>query len=195
VSVPTKNSKEAKRLAVSIAVMEIVERDGLLGVTHSTISRKAKVSRAWLYEYIGRKKEALIDFAADEFGAHISGADDVLPKTKQELQAALVEGIDFLFDAAELNPTVTKIYFRFRGTDNPIGRMIQKYEKHWLNGAEKTLVDILGVSPDEATTLAELILILRLGFAHRLATTAKAKEARARAKKTFEFIHALLDKG
>src|SRR5262245_48455183 len=126
--------------------MEIIERDGLLGVNHSEVARRSKISRAWLYEYIGRDKNSLIEFAAEEFGAHISGAADPLPTTRAELDAALAEGIDFLFDAVEMNPTIVKVYFRFRGTANPIGRMIQKYEKHWLSGAEKTLVDVVGVS-------------------------------------------------
>ena len=43
-------NKEAKGLAVSIAILEIIESEGLLGVTHSKVARKSKVSRAWIYQ-------------------------------------------------------------------------------------------------------------------------------------------------
>lgn len=43
--VSPKNPKEEKQLAVSLAVLEVIEAHGLLGVTHSKVARKAGVSR------------------------------------------------------------------------------------------------------------------------------------------------------
>lgn len=189
----SKNSKEDKQLAVSIAVLEVIEKDGLLGVTHSKVSRKSKVSRAWIYEYIGKEKSALIEFAAEVFASHFSRAKmTVFPKTKSELEQQLKEGVNFLFDSVEISPVIIKLYFRFRGTANPLGHVIQKYEKHWLAGASKTATEILNLPPAQAVNLAELILTLRLGFAHRFATSAKPLEARERAKQIFDFIHSLV---
>lgn len=187
-----KNTKEDKQLAVSVAILEIIERDGLLGVTHSKVSRRSKVSRAWIYEYVGREKSALIEFAAEVFASHFSRAKmTTFPTTKTELEHQLREGVDFLFNSVELSPVVIKLYFRFRGTPNPIGSVIQKYEEQWLAGASKTAFEILHLPAEQAAIIAELVMTLRLGFAHRFATSAKPAESIERAKKTFDFIHSM----
>ena len=192
VSVGEKSNKEIKQLAVSIAILEVIESDGLLGVTHSKISRKSKVSRAWIYEYIGNEKSALIEFGADVFAGHMARVALVeLPKTKESLHLQMKEGVGFLFDSAEQNPLIIKLYFRFRGTANPVGKVIQKYEKQWLENATKTIVAILGLSIDQASLLAETMLTLRLGFAHRVATSSDVKKSRERAEAIFNLIQAM----
>ena len=192
-SAKSKNTKEGKQLAVSIAVLEVVEKEGLLGVTHSKVARKSKVSRAWLYEYIGKEKSALIEFAAEVFAGHFARAKLTdFPKSREELERHLKEGIDFLFDSVELSPVIIKLYFRFRGTDNPIGQVIQKYESQWLKAASKTAINVLGMPAEHTDLLAELVLTLRLGFAHRFATSAQPEKTRARAKMTLDFIYSLL---
>ena len=189
----SKNTKQDKQLAVSVAILEVIEKDGLLGVTHSKVSRRSKVSRAWIYEYIGKEKSALIEFAAEVFASHFARAKmTTFPTTKAELEHQLNEGIDFLFASVELSPVVLKLYFRFRGTANPIGSVIRKYEKQWLTGASKTATEVLHLPAEQAAIIAELILTLRLGFAHRFATSTKPAESRERAKKIFDFIHSLL---
>ncbi len=192
VSVGEKSNKEIKRLAVSIAILEVIESDGLLGVTHSKISRKSNVSRAWIYEYIGNEKSALIEFGADVFAGHMARVALVeLPKTKESLHLQMKEGVGFLFDSVEQNPLIIKLYFRFRGTANPVGKVIQKYEKQWLENATKTIVAILGLSNDQASLLAETMLTLRLGFAHRVATSSDVKKSRERAETIFNLIQAM----
>lgn len=188
-----KSSKEEKQLAVSSAVLQIIEKDGLLAVTHSKVARHAKVSRAWLYEYIGKEKSTLIDHAADVFASHFSRAKKMdLPKTLSELEQRLNEGVDFLLDSAQMNPLIIKLYFRYRGTENPIGKVIQKYEKEWLKSAARSLVDVLKLDAEKAVLLAELMLTLRMSFAHRQATSERPEEFRERAKEIFGFIHALV---
>lgn len=187
------NSKEQKQLAVSVAVLEVIESEGLLGVTHSKVSRRAGVSRAWIYEYIGKEKSALIEYAAEVLASHFARAKMTeLPKSKSDLEAQLKEGIDFLLTSTEQMPVISRLYFRFRGTENPLGAVIQKHEKLWLASASKTLVEVLKLQKEQAALLAELVLTLRMGFAHRLATAKKKAEARARAQQTFDHIHALL---
>lgn len=187
------NSKEEKRLAVSVAVLEVIEREGLLGVTHSKVARKARVSRAWIYEYIGNEKSGLIEFAAEVLASHLARENlTKLPRTRAELEAQLKDGIDFLFTSVDMMPVLTLLYFRFRGTSNPIGIVIHKHEKQWLANASQTLVDVLEMPREQAFLLSELILTLRMGFAHKLATSRQKNEARSRANETFAYIHSLL---
>lgn len=192
ISVGDKSTKEIKQLAVSIAILEIIEGDGLLGVTHSKVSRRSKVSRAWIYEYIGKEKSALIEFGADVFAGHLARVALVeLPKTKDALHAQLIDGIRFLFDSAEQNPLIIKLFFRFRGTSNPVGKVIQKYENQWLENATTTIVTVIGLPTDHASLLAESMLTLRLGFAHRVATSSEVRQSRERAETVFSLIQAM----
>ncbi len=75
---------------------------------------------------------------------------------------------------------------------NPIGDVIQKHEKKWLRNASHTLIEILQMPSDQASILAELMLILRLGLAHRFATSAKPEESHERAKAVFTYVHSIL---
>lgn len=189
----SRNTKEDKQLAVSVAILEVIEREGLLGVTHSKVSRRSGVSRAWIYEYIGKEKSALIEFAAEVLASHFARAQMMdLPKTKAELERQLKEGTDFLFDSIELSPVIIKLYFRFRGTENPIGLVIEKHENQWLSGAAKTAMEVLHLPEEQAVIVSELILTLRLGFAHRFATSTQPEEFQERAKQTLNFIHQLV---
>lgn len=181
--------KENKQLAVSVAILELINSDGLSGITHSKISRRSGVSRAWMYEYIGKEKQALIEFAANVFGAYITKANEVtLPQSRAELFERLEEDTQFLFDAIGSNPAVINLYFRFRGTENPVGQVIAKYEKHWLKDAVEMFKSALKCSAKEAEMLAEVLLTLRLGLTHRLATAKKPAEARARLSEVFAQI-------
>lgn len=192
VSVGPKSSKEIKQLAVSIAILELIESEGLLRVTHSKVSRKSKVSRAWIYEYIGKEKSQLIEFGADVFAGYLArvGLKD-LPHTKEELQIQIKEGVRFLFDSVEQNPLIIKLFFRFRGTPNAVGKVIQKYEKQWLENATKTVTTILGLPFDQACLLAESMLVLRLGFAHRIVSSSNFRQSRERAETVFDMIQNL----
>lgn len=184
-----KNNKEQKQIAVSKAILEIIEKDGLLGVTHSKISRKSKVSRAWIYEYVGKEKTSLVHFAAEELASNFARVEFDLPKNKQELQKNLEEAVQFLFEEVEQNPGLIKLYFRFRGTKNPIGDVIKKYEKQWLDGATKVISSLMHLPKEEASLMAEVIMTLRLGFAHRFVTSAKPKESKERTEKIFKLLH------
>ncbi len=187
------NTKEQKQLSVSIAALEVIEAEGLGGVTYSKVARKAKVSRAWIYEYIGKEKSALIEYAADVLASHFARVKQTeIPTTRAELERLAEDGTDFLFSSVELNPVIIQLYFRFRGTKNPIGDVILKHEKQWLSKSTKTLVDVLGLPKEQAGLLTEFILTLRMGFAHRVATSKNTDEVRARAKQTFQFLFSLV---
>lgn len=187
------NSKKDKHFAVSTAVLDIVEKEGLHQITYSKVSRKSGVSRPWIYEYIGKEKSDLIDFAANELGAYFSRVNITeLPKSRAELKKQLSEGVDFLFEATNLNPTVIKLFYRYRGASNPLGKTIEKYEKQWIDSASKTVCEIFGLDSKQGILIVEFILTVRLGYAHRLVTSLDSKETEQRAKDTFETIHNLL---
>ncbi len=190
----SKSTKEEKQIAVSKAVLELIEVDGLNGVTHSKVNRRSGVSRAWIYEYIGKDKNAFIEFAAETLASHFARIDLELPANKEQLSLRLNDAVNFVFDSVAKDPVLIKLYFRFRGAKNPLGQVIKKYEKKWLNNAIKSLIDILGLSVEQAALAAEFALTLRLGFAHRYATSENPQNSREQAEKIFEFVHGMMSK-
>lgn len=193
-SAPKKNKSE-KQIKVSEAVLEIIAREGLNGLSHSKVSRRSGVSRAWIYEYLGADKQGLIAHAAEVLAEDFSRAKVSLPRTREELNTQLREGLNFVFDTGATRPVVVQMYFRYRGSDNPIGVAIAKYERQWLRSAQKTLIDLLKLPKEQAELLAELMLTLRLGFTHRVITDPKPRLARDRAESIFAKIHELLTLG
>ena len=191
-SVRLKNSKNEKQMAVAKAVLELIEKDGLLGVTHSKVARKSKVSRAWIYEYIGKDKNAFIEFAAEAFASYVARLNIEMPKTKEQLQDRLKSGIRFFFESVAKDPVIIKVYFRFRGSANPIGDVIKKYEKKWFEMVINGINEFIALPAEQAAMLVETVLILRLGFAHRLATSETPEDTRKKAEDTFDQLHGLI---
>ncbi|QLY26431.1 TetR/AcrR family transcriptional regulator [Bdellovibrio sp. KM01] len=186
------DSKEQKQVAVSLAILEVIERDGLNGVTHSKVSRKSGVSRAWIYEYIGKEKSDLIEYAGEiftSFFARTKKADR--PKTRAELVQRLEEGTEFVLQAVQANPVIIKLHYRFRGTDTAIGKVIAKYEKYWIGNTSKSLMEIMGMSSAEASAFAEMVMVLRLGFAFRVVTSKDSSRVLREAKLAMNFIDGL----
>jgi hypothetical protein len=182
--------KEQKQAAVSLAILEVIEREGLNGVTHSKIARLSKVSRAWIYEYIGKEKSGLIDYAAEVFSSFFARVKKTdRPNTKEELKKRLIEGTEFVFQAVQENPVIIKLHFRFRGSSTPIGEVIKKYEKYWSDSMTKNFVQILKISPTQASAFSEMILTLRLGSAYRIATSTPSAKVIEEARANFSFLY------
>ncbi len=183
-------SKTQKYFSVSRAILEIIEEGGTNLLTHSLISRRSKVSRAWIYEYMGRDKLDLINVAAEIFGGFFTKtntSDNIFSKT--ELKKILLDGQNLTFLKIKDEPVIIKLYFRFRGTNTPIGHTIKKYEKYWLDYISAKLVLIAQLNPNEAMTFARTILTLRLGFAFRIATSQSSKNEMIEAGEALELIH------
>ena len=85
-----------------------------------------------------------------------------LPKNPDELRQRLKDGVGLIFDSTEVNSVVIKLLFRFRGTANPIGQIIKKFESRWIDVASKNLVDVLGITMTQATIFAEKNNLRRL---------------------------------
>jgi AcrR family transcriptional regulator len=85
------------------------------------IARRAGVSRAWIYKYLGGEPAALIAFAvhtyAEAFGAPVAGPLDAI----ERLRAGTRKGLD----DARLAPWCVLVFFRFRHAKGPLGDTIR----------------------------------------------------------------------
>jgi hypothetical protein len=184
------DAKAQKYFAVSRAILEIIESHGEKSLTHSEIARLSKVSRAWIYEYMGKDKEDLVNVAADVFGGFFTRPKKAVTiNSATDLQEMLRLGLEATFDNVKEEPVIIKLYYRFRGTPTPIGEVIKKYEKHWLDYMSAHFMRILNMNQKNALNVARTILTIRLGFSHRAATSSTPAKDIAEAKEAMDLIY------
>lgn len=96
------SSKDIKYKNVARAVIDVTISNGLSALTISKVSRKAKVSRAWIYQYFGREKKDLVEVSGKYLAEYFSRKGRFkIPQTKQALQRQIIDGNDFVFAIAQ----------------------------------------------------------------------------------------------
>lgn len=187
------DNKSEKYFAVSRAILEIIEEEGVEHLSHSKISRTSKVSRAWIYEYMGKEKTDLADIAAEIFASYFAKPDPTITvNTVLDLKKFLKDGQDLAFLKIKEEPVLIRLYFRFKGTPTPIGNSIKKYEKQWLDFMTAILMRVLKQDNEKASVIARVILTQRLGLYHRVATSQTPDKELALAQNELELIGQLI---
>jgi hypothetical protein len=184
------DTKSQKYFAVSRSILEIIEKDGPASLTHSRLSRQSKVSRAWIYEYMGKEKSDLIEIAAETFSSYFSKASIMAEiSNPEDLKNHLINSQDQAFQKIKDEPIIIKLYFRFKGTSTPIGISINKYEKYWLDIMSTNFMRSFNLDQSKALTISRIILTLRLGLYHLVATSPKPTKELAEAREALDLIY------
>ncbi len=171
------NRKAEKMVRVSEFTLKIIHQHGLEGLTHSPLARAAGVSRPWLYAYVGKTKEALIQLAVKHFGQVYAQVDNP-PRCQDErnwidhqisgLRNSLKQVVDY--------PWIMPIYFRYRCTETTLGKFIVDAEKLYLKREVAELQNALKINATDARVVAELDTAFKLGLQHRWAVTSLSKD-------------------
>lgn len=185
----TRNKSE-KYFVVSRAILEIIEKEGPAKVSHSEVARLSKVSRAWIYEYMGKNREDLIDTASELFASYFTRSNvDVEGNTAKAIKTHLENSQEIALQKIIDTPVIIKLYFRFRGTATPMGVAIKKYEKHWLDFMAANFIRIMGLDENKAVSVCRAILTLRLGYFHRVATSPNSAKETLEAKEGLNLLY------
>lgn len=166
VSKKIKSNKNEKFDVVCKALFSLLEQHGPFKVTHSLVSKKANVSRAWLYKYIGSNKEDLIRFAIDHFAAMLIQNDmnqDI--RTKDDLLQIICHGINRTFDHTQTYPWFIPVYFKYRGTPTAPGRSIADAEQAYVKRQARHFESIFSYPKKNALMTSEILTALRMGLA------------------------------
>jgi hypothetical protein len=164
------DGKSAKYDAVAHAVLNIVHVQGVPAVTHAAVSRQAKVSRAWLYKYVGGSREDLVRHAARHLGQLFTDHGPAQTHLDREgWFAELRNRFVRLVDLSERYPNVPRVYFRYRGTQNTLGVLLERVAEANRMREKEELVKIFGIDPDTAEKTSEVLSALRMSLAHSVA--------------------------
>lgn len=165
------DEKIEKVKRVAAATLNIIWQNGIRYLSPTRVARSAKVSRPWIYKYIGGSKEALMASAVDYFGRLFSRID-------QSTEAKGVEGwmndemrdLQKNFALSKECPWILPLYYHFKGSQNVIGRGIEKIEAEYLDRKAVQLRKVIGVSPATSRLVAELMATYKLATVHRWQT-------------------------
>ncbi len=162
------HDKQAKFEAVAKAIFAILIRGGVENLSHTRVAKISKVSRAWIYKYIGKNSDQLVAYSLDAIGKEFAKIDSLLDqKNSEDVRRSIFRGtFRMLADSAE-NPAMMALYYRYVGTANPIGRKIAELEELYMSSVRMRLEKFFDLPPKEAMVIAEVLHGLRMGLAHR----------------------------
>jgi AcrR family transcriptional regulator len=159
--------KSDKMARLAEATLRLVAQFGDKGMGFSRLARAAGVSRAWIYKYWGTREE-LIAFATDHFGAAFTMQGNARPPAASAKE--WLDGVttDFaqLLERTRAHPLVLALYFRFRGSQTPIGKRIARVEAIQADREIAELRRLYGLSRADGARMAEIIGSIRMGLAH-----------------------------
>jgi AcrR family transcriptional regulator len=160
--------KQARMERVAEHIARLIVRHGLDAVTHSRVARGAEVSRPWLYKYVGRERQALVDFMARHFALQLAELDQ-RPRcdSAESWIDDTVEGLAVMVRHTQRAPWLLPLYFRYIGTDTPIGACIDEIESRYLARSALEIEQAGLVPAADARRCAELINAARWGIVHR----------------------------
>jgi len=160
--------KQAKFQAVAEAIFTILIRGGIENLSHTRVAEVSKVSRAWVYKYIGKTSEELIAFSLDAIGKEFAKVGVLLAQqTADDVRTSLFQGTFRMLANSAKNPALMALYSRYAGTQNPVGRKIAELEDEFLAALRSRLTQYFGLPASEAVVVAEVLHGLRMGLAIR----------------------------
>ena len=159
-------SKDEKYTKAAEAIFHLLLQAGIPAVTHARVSRSSKISRGWLYKYIGKNREDLITFGIDYFGKIFIELDvqAAAPKNKQEFFDFFVAGTERMLSYTLIYPWIIPIYFQFRASKSVVGERIRKISDAYLTRQMKELQPLFKIDAKEARICAEVLGGMRLGL-------------------------------
>lgn len=163
-----RRDKSDKIEAVAEWTLRIIDAHGIEGTSVARVGRAASVSRPWMYKYIGRGKEALIETAARRFGRLIAGLDR-RPRvdSRENWVHDTMANTRSLFLNTRERPWLLRIYYRYKGTRTVLGQVIEDLESRYLEAHTQEIALVWSMPAAEARILAESLMAARLGMAHR----------------------------
>ncbi len=160
--------KQAKFQAVAEAIFTILLRGGIENLSHTRVAEVSKVSRAWVYKYIGKTSEELIAFSLDAIGKEFAKVGVLLAQqSAEEVRTSLFQGTFRMLANSGKNPALMALYSRYAGTQNPVGRKIAELEEEYLAAVRSRLEQFFNLPSAEAIVVAEVLHAMRMGLAVR----------------------------
>jgi|GEM_PF-1842926 len=165
-------TKGAKFEKVAEHTLRWIETHGLSKINLSRIAHQSGVSRTWIYKYIGSTQQDWITHAVIHFGAQVGRLNR--PETVQgairNRRLWLSVGHESWMELAEMGRRhvwLFPLYYRYKGTKNPIGECIRRIEETVIERYARELRELFKLPSERAQTVAASIVCVRMALAHQ----------------------------
>ncbi|TVQ94258.1 MAG: hypothetical protein EA397_02345 [Deltaproteobacteria bacterium] len=137
-------------------------------VTVAELARKAGVSRAWIYKYMGDDPQERLAFTVRLFGeAFASPADEGSSEDPEAWRARIDAGSRKGFDDVLKVPWCVLVYVRYRQSRHPVGQMIRNLEQLEIASFVARMPESLRADYGRAQSFAWVFHASRLGTLHQ----------------------------
>ena len=151
---------------VTRVLFAVLQTAGPAKITHSLVAKKAGVSRAWLYKYVGSNRDDLIQMAVLHLGKRLTERDlGEVVKTKAELTKSIVLGMGRMFENTKEHPWFIPVYFKYRGAQGALGQAIADVEQDYIKRQAVLFQKVFKYSAPRAVIAAEVLTSFRMGLA------------------------------
>ena len=161
------NQKSENFERVMSTTLSLIANRGPDKVTISGVARLSKVSRAWIYKYIGSSREHLIRGATLYIGKNFSElVARPTARNMDELVASLQWGNRRFIENLKSYPWIPILFFKFGPGKNLLGSTIREVQKSYIHILASELTLALPHKKKEAVQFAGLYTSMRMGAAH-----------------------------
>ncbi|MCK5882167.1 MAG: TetR/AcrR family transcriptional regulator [Bacteriovoracaceae bacterium] len=190
-----RSSKEEKYHRVYEECLKLIHENGLRSVNHSSVARKAHVSRPWIYKYMGDSKEELIKSAVKYFGTEFTrfSLRKIEITGPKAMLRALWEGTWNNLEFASEYPFIIALYVRFAGSDNVLGQTIDELETLYLRRLKSKFNQVLG-NEKLAEEAAKIVKAVRIGAALEFGVFQKERMSEEQKKQVHHSLSTMLKK-
>lgn len=172
-------SKEERRARVAEAVAKIVSLHGVEALNFSRTARTAKVSRAWLYKYLGANRSDLVHLAVDHFAMVFSRRSEKTSVDNLQVWIRLqIEDFDEFLSNVQQYPWAMSVYMRYKGSDTIFGERIREMERRFFKKSSEELRHALPMDAKKSLWTAEMLTAAKVGLAHHWSTSTDQRESR-----------------
>lgn len=189
------NEKEKKFHRVYTECLKLIHEQGIRAVNHSALSRKANVSRPWIYKYVGDSKDEIIKNAARYFGVQFIdfNTEEVKIDSAKTMLRSLWEGTWNNLTFTQEYPFVMSLYIRYAGTSNVLGRIVDEFDRLYFERLKTKFMQLIK-DEDKAEEAAHLVKAIRMGAALEFGRFSKNKMTQDERKKVYESLNKVLKK-
>ena len=164
--------KDEKFDRVAEQTLRWIETHGLSKINLSRIAAQSKVSRTWIYKYIGSTQKDWITHAVIHFGAQVGRLNwpETSPGAIRDARTWHMISQQSWIELAELAaryPWVFTLYYRYKNSPNEIGDCIRQVEKAVVQRNTQEFMDIFKLPRARAELAAETIVCVRMALAYQ----------------------------
>jgi hypothetical protein len=165
-------TKDEKFDRVAEQTLRWIETHGLSKINLSRIAAQSKVSRTWIYKYIGSTQKDWITHAVIHFGAQVGRLNrpETSPGAVRDSRTWHSVSQQSWIELAELAakyPWLFPLYYRYKNSTNEIGDCIRRIECAVVQRNTQEFMDIFKLPRPRAELAAETVVCVRMALAYQ----------------------------